>query len=192
MIADHSRNLELKIRCAPEDLVEIRQRLESLVCTPVQRLHQVDTYFRVERGRLKVRELRSESDPATVERAELIAYARPSDDAGSRWSSYQVIPVSAHVAADLLSGLLMTHEQMARVEKVRHVALLGQTRIHIDDVADLGAFVELETVISSQSDADATAEHQQVIAALQLDRFPAIAGSYSDLIHQASEVNGAG
>ncbi len=147
---------------------------------PVQRLHQVDTYLRVEHGRLKLRELRSAADPVTVERAELIAYARPTDE-GPRWSTYEVIPIAANAAAGLLRGLLMTHEQLARVDKVRHVAVLGQTRIHLDEVVGLGSFVELETVMSTQSDEDAATEHQQVIATLGLDRFPSIAGSYSDL-----------
>lgn len=169
------------MRCGEDALEDIRRRLESLACAPIQRLHQVDTYVRVERGRLKLREFRAEGDPAKVERAELIAYARPAAG-GSRWSTYQVIPIAAHACEDLLDGLLMTHEVHARVDKVRHVALIGQTRVHLDDVAGLGAFVELETVVTAEGDGAAGVEHRQVIAALGLERFPGIAGSYADLV----------
>lgn len=175
-----ARNLELKVECGPDALAAIHKRVESLVCAPIQRLHQVDTYVRVERGRLKLREIRAGSEPASIERAELIAYARPTD-AGSRWSSYQVVPIAAHAAPGLLAGLLMTHDQLARIDKVRLLAIVGQTRIHLDTVEGLGTFVELETVISTQDDAEAIDEHRRVIDLLGLDRFPAVAGSYSDL-----------
>lgn len=174
------RNLELKILCPPTALDAMSVRLASLVRTPIQRLHQVDTYVRVDRGRLKLREFRGEGDPAPTERAELIAYARPSDD-GSRWSSYQVIPIAAAAASALLAGLLMTHDRLTVVDKVRQVALIGDTRVHLDRVVGLGSFVELETVITTQTDAEATAEHQAVIALLGLADYPSIAGSYSDL-----------
>lgn len=80
---EHSRNLELKVWCPQEAIDAIGMQVESLTCTPIQRLHQVDTYFRVERGRLKLRVCRADPDPAQIEQAELIAHARPSDD-GSR------------------------------------------------------------------------------------------------------------
>ncbi len=166
----------------PADAIDdLRARVESLVCAPILRLHQVDTYFRVERGRLKVREIRAGHDPGLTERAELIAYARPTDR-GSRWSSYQVIPIAGHAAPALLAGLSMTHDQVARVDKVREVAIVGQTRVHLDVVDRLGTFVELETVISTQPEDEAAAEHRRVIDLLGLDRFPSVAGSYSDLV----------
>lgn len=97
-MVDHARNLELKVQCPPADLDAIRAQVESLVCAPIQRLHQIDTYFTVERGRLKLREIRGERNPSTIVRAELIAYARPSDD-GSRWSSYQVVQIAARAVS---------------------------------------------------------------------------------------------
>lgn len=177
---DYARNLELKVQCSPAALDCIQRRVESLACTPIQRLHQVDTYFRVDRGRLKLREIRTQGDEALTGRAELIAYARPADN-GSRWSSYQVVPIAAHAAPVLLSGMLMTHDLVARVEKIRHLAVVGQTRVHLDLVEGLGAFVELETVIASQSETEAAAEHSRVIDLLGLAAYPSVAGSYGDL-----------
>lgn len=179
-MAENARNLELKVQCPREALVALRARVESLVCTPLEHLHQVDTYFRVDRGRLKLRELRDPGDGARIERAELIAYSRPTDE-GSRWSSYQVAPIAANAVPNLLSGMLMTHDQVARVDKRRVVAIIGATRVHLDEVEGLGTFVELETVIAAQSDHEAAAEHWQVIEVLGLARYPTVAGSYGDM-----------
>ena len=74
------------------------------------------------------------------------------------------------------------------VEKRRRLYLWGNTRIHLDRVADLGPFVELETVVehfpgaAAERQAAAEAEHRRVIALLGLDQLPAIAGSYGDLL----------
>ncbi len=179
-MVDHARNLELKVQCPPAALDAIRTRVESLVCAPIQRLHQIDTYFAVERGRLKLREIRGERDPSMIERAELIAYARPSDG-GSRWSSYQVVPIAAHAVPKLLGGLLMTHDQLARVDKIRLLAVIWLTRVHLDRVESVGTFVELETVISTQRESEAAEEHRRVIELLELTNYPSVAGSYSDL-----------
>jgi adenylate cyclase len=180
-VPPHRRNLELKVRVTETDLERLESRLVALTCNPVERLNQVDSYLEVTRGRLKLRELR-DANGALV-RTELIAYARP-DVTGSRWSQYEVIPIPGTDAPSLLRALHMTHDTLVRVAKTRAVGHIGHTRVHLDRVEGLGAFVELETVIRSQPETDAEAEHRQVISALRLDRFPLVSGSYSDLIRQ--------
>ena len=180
-MTDHRQNLELKVRCTDEQLARITARLESLVCAPIQPLHQVDTYFRVDQGRLKLRELRDPANPSTLQRAELIAYARPTD-AGTRLSTYEVVPVAAAEVLVLLRALGLTHSQLVRVEKRRNVGIIGRTRVHLDRVTGLGSFVELETVLEGQAPEAAEVEHRQVIAALDLGPLDSIAGSYSDLL----------
>lgn len=174
------RNLELKVQCEFGDLDSILERLHHLNCGTIDRFHQVDTYVEVAKGRLKLREFRSTAFPEVVERAELIAYAR-ANTGGSRWSNYEVVPIAGDSATAMLRGLLLTHRELARIDKLRQVGVLGKTRVHIDRVEGLGAFVELETVVDGQEDGAASTEHNQVIAALGLDRFPVVAGSYSDL-----------
>ena len=75
-------------------------------------------------------------------------------------------------------------------EKRRVLYRYGNTRIHLDLVAGLGAFVELETVLAgdgqtsdgrAESEA-AASEHRRAIALLGLDGLLPIAGSYCDLI----------
>jgi adenylate cyclase class IV len=174
------RNLELKVKCEPAELDDLLDRARQLTCAPIERLHQIDTYLEVPTGRLKLREIRAAETKDVIIRAELIAYARVNAE-GSRWSTYEVVPIGAEHAPAMLRGLLLTHAERVRIDKLRHVALIGQTRVHLDRVEGLGAFVELETVIGTQEDDEAAREHQQVIDLLGLDRFPSVAGSYSDL-----------
>src|SRR4051794_11233272 len=77
------RNIELKVPVT--DLAAVRALLPGLGAVPAGLLWQVDTYFLVPNGRLKLRE---------AETAELIAYSRP-DDVGARVSEYLLAPVAA-------------------------------------------------------------------------------------------------
>lgn len=179
------RNLELKVACTPEQIAEVGQQLERLICTPMATFHQVDTYVVVPTGRLKLREFRNPQDEQ-AERGQLIAYQRVTEH-GSRWSTYVVAPIAGSAVAAVVQGLTMTHEVLAVVDKVRQVGIVGHTRVHLDTVADLGNFVELETVVDEIDDRLAAQEHQQVIAALGLAGLPSIGGSYSDLMLARAE-----
>jgi adenylate cyclase class IV len=66
------------------------------------------------------------------------------------------------------------------VEKRRVFYRYGQTRIHFDHVATLGAFVELETLMDKAT--EAVAEHQMLMDLLGLNTFSIVAASYSDLL----------
>lgn len=173
------RNLELKVRLGPGDLAEMRERVLALGVT-ISRQDQVDRYFSVPEGRLKLRVIAYDTEPA---RAEMIAYRRPDED-GSRWSAYRLTPLDAGVADDLAATLAHVLPVMLEVRKRREIAIWRETRIHLDDVEGLGPFVELETVISEQSDALAEAEHREVIERLGLMAWPAESGSYSDILRR--------
>ena len=102
-------------------------------------LRQRDTYFHAVQGRLKLRE-------APPRPAELIAYDRATL-AGPKVSLYRVVPVADHVAlGDALGDSLGVR---VVVEKVRRLLLWRNVRIHLDRVADLGDFVEIEAVAAS-------------------------------------------
>lgn len=182
-----ARNLELKVRCGRDALMDVRARLVAVdpVFSDPERMRQVDTYYRVPRGRLKLRlieRLRADgSGEGEGRSAELIGYDRPREP-GSRWSTYRVAAIDPGAAGGLHDALALTHDVLVRVAKHREVRHVRATRIHLDEVDGLGAFIELETVIGGQDDGEATREHEAVIALLRLDRFAAIPGSYSDLL----------
>ena len=97
-------------------------------------LRQRDTYFFAVQGRLKLRE----TDGAA---AELVAYARP-DRPEPRVSRFHVVPVVDPAGtAEALGDVLGVR---AVVEKERRLLLWRGVRVHLDRVARLGAFVELE------------------------------------------------
>jgi homotetrameric cytidine deaminase len=111
-------------------------------------LRQRDTYFRAREGRLKLRE---EEPGETV----LIQYDRP-DAPAARESRYRLVPVpdpeGLKAALDAALGTLVV------VDKQRHLFLWEDVRIHLDRVAGLGSFVELEGVAPAGSDLSAEGE----------------------------------
>lgn len=178
-----ARNLELKVRCSAEDLSEVRHRLMTPRPTTSTRLSQIDHYFGTRHGRLKLRVI---TPDAGASAAELIAYTRPAI-AGSRWSDYHRLAIPTSMAKELANALTQTLGLESRVAKQREVIITGQTRVHLDIVDRLGAFVELETLIGEQSEAEARDEHAATAARLGLERFPAMAGSYADLLVEAND-----
>ena len=129
------RNVEIKARVTDADA--LRRAADALSDGPAELLEQRDTFFAVPRGRLKLRELASE-------RCELIAYDRP-DEPGAKLSEYHLIRSSDPVAfLDVLSAALPVRGVVA---KRRWLYLVGQTRIHVDEVEGLGTFMELEVVL---------------------------------------------
>jgi predicted adenylyl cyclase CyaB len=176
------RNLEIKIRLMPQRLDQLAAAIAANGAT-ITVLTQVDTYFAVARGRLKLREITPEAGQPT---AELIAYRRP-DQAGPRWSTYQRLTLPLDAVADLKQMLAGTVGQSVVVTKRRTVAIRGRSRIHLDQVEGLGAFLEIETVAGEGDDADgidqelrATLEWLGVDPRLEVSS----EGSYADLMQQ--------
>jgi adenylate cyclase class IV len=164
------RNIELKARVP--SLAAARHTAQRLATGRLGLLHQVDTYFPVPRGRLKLREIEGQE-------AELIAYHR-SDAAEARASDYQIVPV-AHPRAlkDALAAVLGTG---AVVDKTREVFLYHNVRIHLDEVAGLGSFLEFEAVLGGDIDASAgQAQVEYLREQFAIAPGDLIAQSYSDL-----------
>ncbi len=164
------KNLEFKANC--DSLNLLRQRLDNLQAEHRRTMKQIDTYFNVPQGRLKLREINTHE-------AELIYYER-SDLAESRYSNYQICDIPEPVAFKQIATMALGVKGV--VEKQRELWMFGDTRIHLDEVKDLGQFVELETVIHSQTEAEAQTEHQLVKDTLGIKEEDLVSVSYSDLI----------
>jgi adenylate cyclase class IV len=136
-------------------------------------LHQVDTYFHAVQGRLKLRE----APPAM---AELISYRRADRD-GPKVSNYRIVPVLDPVG--LREALSDTLGVRVVVEKVRRLLIWRGVRIHLDAVAGLGAFVELEAVAAAPGGLYAEeAKIAELRSALGITGDLLIARGYSDLM----------
>ena len=164
------KNLEFKANCDSLDV--LRERLVDLQAEHRRTMQQLDTYFNIPQGRLKLREINTHE-------AELIYYER-SDLAESRYSNYQICDIPEPMAFKQIATMAMGIKGV--IEKRRELWMFGDTRIHLDEVKDLGQFVELETVIHNQTEAEAQTEHRLVKDALGIKEEDLVSVSYSDLI----------
>ena len=170
------KNIELKVRCTAQNLAETERCLQRLVSSSLSVLHQIDHYYAVPSGRLKMR-WTDEND------AELIRYHRP-DVMCARLSAYERMALPVETGVELDRVLTESLGRIARVDKIRTVGVLGRTRVHLDTVVGLGCFVELETMLDDGADDERAgrAEYENVVKLLGLHAFEPIAGSYSDLL----------
>ena len=164
------KNLEFKAKC--HSLESLRSRLVNLKAEHRRTMEQIDTYFNVPKDRLKLREI---DNCESV----LVYYERP-DLAESRYSNYQICDISEPTVFKQMMTTALGVKEV--VEKQRELWMFGETRIHLDVVRDLGEFVELETVIRNQTEAEAQAEHQLVKDALGIGEEDLVSESYSDLL----------
>jgi predicted adenylyl cyclase CyaB len=170
------RNVEWKGRLC--DLAGAAARAAALGAEPRSFERQVDTYFRVPQGRLKLRRRWLGEDRELP--AELIAYQRP-DRSGARASEW--VRVRVGDAAAMIELLDEAAGIDVEVEKTRLVLLHNGVRIHLDDVKGCGTFLELEAIVDERcDDAAAAVKVRKLLEQLGLSTVPAIAGSYRELV----------
>ena len=164
------RNLEIKAAVA--SLAPVRSRLRALEGADRHAtLKQTDWYFRVPKGRLKLRVVGASRD------GELIAYLRP-DQTAARTSEFQRMPApDAAGTRRLLDRMLGPR---ACVRKRRELWLYRNARIHLDTVEGLGRFIEIEVVIT-EGMAQARGLMKELRDVLGISAKDLIAGSYGEL-----------
>ncbi len=163
-----ARNVELKAR-DPDPARSLRAAL-VIGAEDHGWLRQLDTYFNVSRGRLKLRE--------QDEAAELIFHER-ANEAIERESHYRIVPVSEPDGLkDTLADALWV---FVCVEKSRRLLLWHEVRIHLDEVPGLGTFIELEAVAAPGSDFSGEYEHVvELREAFAISDERILAAGYSD------------
>ena len=170
------RNVEIKARVL--NPVSLRRTVAELSGGPTAQLVQEDTFFVCPRGRLK---LRLAADGA----GELIAYQRH-DQPGPRVSRFCKAPIGDPDALRAVLGEALGTAGVVRKRRALH--LVGQTRIHLDEVEGLGHFVELEVMLrDDQSAADGEAIARDLMAKLQITDEDLIDAAYVDLLGRISE-----
>jgi predicted adenylyl cyclase CyaB len=168
-----ARNVELKAR-DPDPARSLQAALE-LGAEDHGWLGQLDTYFKVSTGRLKLRE--------QEETAQLIYYER-ADVAVERVSTYIIVSVEEPEA--LKEALAAALGVLVAVEKSRRLLLWHEVRIHLDDVPGLGSFIELEAVATPDSDLTVEYRHvEELRTALAITDAQILATGYSDELLRA-------
>lgn len=164
-------NIEIKARCSICD--KVRNIILSENAKVMGPAHQVDTYFRVNRGRLKLRE-------SNLEDNELIFYERPNEK-GPKQSNIKIVKNPDTKIKEMLTSSLGV---LAVVDKQREIYWVGNVKFHIDQVAGLGSFIEIEAVDyeGNMGVSKLTEQCQHYLELFRINEADLISKSYSDLI----------
>jgi adenylate cyclase class 2 len=168
------QNVEIKAHCSDPD--RIRKILEQHQADFKGTDHQIDTYFQVPDGRLKLREGSIENN--------LIFYQRP-DQANAKVSDIALTPItSSEQAGELKQLLSQALGQLVVVDKKREIYFIDNVKFHIDEVKGLGNFVEIEAI--SERDAftteDLYAQCRKYMDLLDIQDSELAKASYSDML----------
>jgi len=169
------KNFEFKAKV--DDLSYYENKLLKLDPVFIGTDHQVDTYFHVKKGRLKLRE-------GNIENA-LINYNRE-NITGLKSSdvilyNFQPNPALKNILASQL-GIKVV------VSKTRNIYFIDNVKFHFDKVENLGNFIEVEAI-------DTTGKHDIVDLQNQCEKYYEFFGvkktnlvdrSYSDLIEEVN------
>jgi predicted adenylyl cyclase CyaB len=165
------RNVEIKARA--RDAARQRRLARELAPGEPEVIEQQDTFFRVPRGRLKLRVFGDGS-------GELIYYERP-DSSEASVSEYRLAPTADPESLRETLGAALGLR--ATVRKRRTLYRCGQTRIHLDQVEGLGDYLELEVVLrEDQSAAEGAVIAQQLMERLEVRDSDLVDRAYVDLL----------
>lgn len=126
-------NYEFKARCDDPGHVENILLKQQPVFAGTD--HQVDTYFNVAKGRLKLRE-------GNIENA-LIQYERE-NIAGAKTS--HIVLYKTSPGSSLKNALVNALGIKVIVDKTRKIYFIKNVKFHLDEVAGLGTFLEVEAI----------------------------------------------
>jgi len=164
-------NIEIKARCNNPE--HIRNILKKQKADFKGTDHQIDTYFHVPEGRLKLRRGNIEQN--------LIFYRR-SDSKAPKSSDINLVPAEHPKALhDLLDNALGTK---IVVDKKREIYFIDNVKFHIDEVKELGSFVEIEAIDNDGSIGSDKLHKQcrKYMNLLGIHEDQLVAQSYSDLL----------
>jgi len=178
-------SVEIKARCS--DPARIRGILKARKARFKGLDHQIDTYFRVPSGRLKLRE-------GNIENA-LIYYKRANQKNSKKCDSVLWKPCEhrGEALGDCLSPmrslkqiLKMACGVLVVVDKKRGIYFIKNAKFHIDRVKKLGDFVEIEVFGPAQAAARLRKQCGFFQKLLGIQTKHLIADSYSDQILRKS------
>ncbi len=164
-------NVEIKAHCHYPD--QIREYLKNNDAEFKGIDDQTDTYFNVAFGRLKLRE-------GTIEN-NLIFYERE-NKAGPKNSNFQLVKVRD--AKGLKEVLIKSTGIKMIVKKKREIWFIGNVKFHIDEIPELGWFVEIEAgnLLSNVSKEKLQEQCDFYLMEFKIKTEDVIAESYSDML----------
>lgn len=164
-------NIEFKASCS--NIIEAEQKLLQLDPKFIGEDHQIDTYFNVTKGRLKLREGNIENS--------LIYYERTN----AQDVKQSNVILYNHTPNKQLKDLLTTvHGIKVVVDKKRKIYFIDNVKFHFDFVENLGIFIEVEAIDSDGTISIEKLQEQCNYYAqfFNITKQDYIAFSYSDLL----------
>lgn len=135
--------------------------------------YQIDTYFKVSNGRLKLREGNIENS--------LIQYNRENIN-GSKQSD--IILYQHHPSQALKDILELQFGIKIKVDKKRKIYFINNVKFHFDEVKNLGTFIEVEAIDTKQEFTIEELKKQcnQYLSLFGITQSQLVDLSYSDLL----------
>jgi len=164
-------NVEIKAKCTAPDF--IREYLLSHQAEFKGIDQQTDTYFNVNKGRLKLREGNIENNLIYYERA---------DQHGPKNSNFNLVKIND--TEGLKEVLIKSIGIKVIVKKKREIYYIKNVKFHIDEVEGLGSFVEIEAgnILANLSNNDLTAQCNFYLKEFKIRAEDLIEVSYSDML----------
>ncbi len=168
--------INIEIKAKYNDFERAKEILKNLGASFSAKIRQVDTYYDVQKGRLKLRQS-SEEEPDC-----LIFYERE-DIKGPKRSNLKIFDIEdACQLKEVLDAALKTK---IIVDKVRELWWLDNVRIHLDEVKGLGKFIEFEVVTKTEKDIQKSTERaNELMKLFEIKESDLIEKSYSDLLNR--------
>ena len=126
-------NVEIKAKCHNPN--KIREILESKNAENKGLDNQIDTYFKVNFGRLKLRE-------GNIENYLIHYYRENKKDP----KESHVLLFESDSKSNLKEILTISLGILTIVNKKREIYFIGNVKFHIDDIINLGSFIEIEAI----------------------------------------------
>jgi len=162
-------NFEFKARINDEQ--RVREALRRLKARSIGTDHQIDTYFQVPSGRLKVREGRIENA--------LIFYRR-NNARRARQSAVEMMLLPRRNSLRAILGRALA--TLAVVDKRREIYFVKNVKIHLDRVRQLGKFLEVEAISRRGNVKKIRSQARRFQQLFGITAKDIVAESYSDLI----------
>lgn len=161
----------LEIKARYDDLNIARKILSKINAEKIGVYHQIDTYFNVDIGRLKLREVEGEKS------AKLVYYIREDIRKPKQSNVYLAEICDIEGVREILTKIF---GMKVVVDKIREIYRYNGIQIHLDKVKKLGRFIEFEVEIKDlKRDKERILELMKI---LKIDGKDLIRGSYSDLL----------
>ena len=166
-------NIEIKARAS--DFNRQKMIAETLSDIPAEQIWQEDIFFRISKGRLKLRIFNSGS-------GELIYYKR-ADSNGPKVSQYEISVINE--PESLKNILTSSLGVRGIIKKQRTLYKIGHARIHFDKVKNLGNFIELEFVMQDNtSKNEALQTIRNLMKKLEIQDKQLINNAYIDMVSE--------